>query len=84
MYNLGKWLKNRYKGLIDGYSPSKVFVKSSWVDRTVMSAQSVLAGLFTPEKPDEIWNKEVNWQPVPVYTLAKDQDTVITFVMELS
>lgn len=37
-------------------------------DRTHMSAQAYVAGLFPPTK-DSIWKKDMKWQPIPVRTV---------------
>jgi hypothetical protein len=48
-YQLGQWFRARYKGLLGpDYSELEVEVWSTDVDRTIMSAQSNLAGLFPP------------------------------------
>lgn len=65
-FNLGRFLRRRYNKLLgEKYSSKKIFIQSTDVDRTLMSAQVVSAALFTPTK-DEIWNEEILWQPIPV------------------
>lgn len=36
-----------------------------------MSAQVSLAAMFPPAK-DEMWNKDIFWQPIPVHTVSKE------------
>lgn len=50
-----------------------VFDVGTDYDRTLMSAESNLAGLFPPEG-DEIWNTNLTWQPVPIHTVPVDSD----------
>lgn len=41
-----------------------------------MSAQSNLAGLFEPVG-DDVWNPEINWQPIPVHTIPEKDDAIL-------
>jgi lysosomal acid phosphatase len=78
MFNLGRNLRHRYLKLIPKngfYSQKVISVKSSWKDRTIMSAQSFLAA-FMP--PLENLNKlPFAWQPVPVYSIRREIDDLI-------
>lgn len=38
-----------------------------------MSAQATLAGLFPPNG-EQIWNENIDWQPVPVHTVPLKYD----------
>lgn len=48
------------------YDPSWFRAQTTDVDRTHMSCQSNLAGMFPPTK-DETWNDKLAWQPIPVH-----------------
>lgn len=74
-YELGKYLRKRYYNLLgDGrYSPDKVYVESSNVDRALVSAAANLAGMFPPEK-DQIWTDELQWLPIPIHTKPQKLD----------
>ncbi|KAJ8964492.1 hypothetical protein NQ314_004779 [Rhamnusium bicolor] len=77
-FELGKWFRNRYSSLLpDIFSPNDIYVRSSDVDRTLMSAASNLAGLYPPTSFQR-FNEELNWQPIPIHTLPKKQDAVIS------
>ncbi|XP_055300680.1 testicular acid phosphatase homolog [Sitodiplosis mosellana] len=80
-YKLGQYFRRRYGKLLGPkYSSNKVYVRSSDFDRTLMSAQANLCGLFAPTK-DEVWNEELPlakiWQPIPVHTVPQKDDYVI-------
>ena len=57
--------------LADTYNRERVMVKCTKYDRTIMSVESLLASLYKPVKY-QIWNDEVNWQPIPVQTADLD------------
>jgi len=44
--------------------------------RTIMSLQTVLAGMFPPENTPLEWNMLLNWQPIPIYIEPDSTDTV--------
>ncbi|KAJ8968867.1 hypothetical protein NQ317_008123 [Molorchus minor] len=75
---LGKWFRNRYDSFLpDIYSPDDIYVRSSDVDRTLMSAAVNLAGLYPPAA-SQVFDEGLNWQPVPIHTLPKKKDFVIS------
>lgn len=83
-YELGKWLRKRYSSLLDArYDREQVFVQSTDVDRTLMSAQSNLAGLYEPVG-DDVWNPLIKWQPIPVHSVPEKDDPVgVSHVLNL-
>lgn len=68
------WFRKRYNHLIPKtYSLYDIYVRSTDVDRTLMSAESNLAGLYPPCDEQE-WDIE-KWMPIPIHTVpAKDDD----------
>lgn len=46
------------------------------MDRTLMSAEANLAGLYPP-KGGQIWDQNVQWQPIPVHTAPEIQDALL-------
>lgn len=41
-----------------------------------MSAESNLAGLFPPTN-QEIWNRNILWQPIPIHTIPEKLDYIL-------
>jgi prostatic aicd phosphatase len=74
-YKLGQTLRDRYNDFLSNlYFPKDVMALSSDYDRTKMSLQLVLAGLFPPLDNSQQWNPELNWQPIPVSYLPRVDD----------
>lgn len=42
-------------------------------DRVLMSAAANMAGLFPPSG-EQVWNPQIDWQPVPVHTTPLNED----------
>ena len=79
-FQLGQWLRQTYGGgrlLGEVYSEQEVTVRSTDVDRTLMSAGANLAGLFPPTGYMK-WNPDLSWQPVPVHTLPLQEDFLLS------
>ena len=49
------------------------------MDRTLMSAQAMLAGLYHPPRGDQLWKPDLPWMPIPVHTEPRSQDFVSTW-----
>ncbi|XP_035775873.1 prostatic acid phosphatase-like [Anopheles albimanus] len=74
---LGKWLRARYNSLLrPTYSNDELYVRSTDVDRTLMSAEANLAGLYPPQGSD-VWDTGLTWQPIPVHTVPEELDAVL-------
>lgn len=76
-YELGQFIRQRYQGFLnESYNCDEVLINSTNVDRTLMSAESNLAGLYPPSV-EELWNPDIAWQPIPVHTLPTPIDYVL-------
>nr|CAD7201931.1 unnamed protein product [Timema douglasi] len=76
MFKLGKLFKKRYLGFLSRlYSPKEMHMESSADETCLMSAELVLAGLYPP-RGHQVWNPELNWQPIPVHSMPILQDKV--------
>ncbi|XP_076166347.1 lysosomal acid phosphatase-like isoform X2 [Ptiloglossa arizonensis] len=77
MYNIGRWIRDVYGTLIGTkYESRLLLVQSSYADRCIMSAQTLLAGLYPPT-PEEIFVPGLNWRPVPVHPIPRNIDKTI-------
>ncbi|KAG1682396.1 Testicular acid phosphatase [Nymphon striatum] len=80
-YKLGQFLRKRYdnnKFLNKTFKHSDIYVRSSEVNRVLESAELVLAGLYPPYK-NNIWNKNLLWQPIAVHSVPKKVDYLLEY-----
>ncbi|XP_058794994.1 lysosomal acid phosphatase-like isoform X2 [Phymastichus coffea] len=66
VYKIGQILRKRYGGFLGDYNSSDVYAYSTNVDRTKMSLQLALAGLYPPSIKTS-WNDKINWSPIPTH-----------------
>lgn len=76
-YHLGQFFRRRYGNFLSSkYLKEEIHIRSTDVDRTLMSAESNLAGLYPPEG-GQIWEPGITWQPIPIHTLPEAMDEVL-------
>lgn len=76
MYTLGQNLRQHYSTVVPKYYwPLDVNFSSSALDRCLMSAELLGAGLFPPQDT-QIWNPDLLWQPIPIHYLPREADNV--------
>ncbi|KAF3421968.1 hypothetical protein E2986_00115 [Frieseomelitta varia] len=76
-YRIGTMLRERYDEFLGSiYHPTDVYAYSSDHDRTKMSLQLVLAGLYHPA-PTQTWNKNLSWMPIPTYYMPEKVDDLL-------
>ncbi|NXE45201.1 PPAL phosphatase, partial [Casuarius casuarius] len=56
----------------------QIFIRSTDCDRTLMSAEANLAGLYPPDR-QEMFNPNVSWQPIPVHTVPESGERLLKF-----
>ncbi|KAM4711071.1 lysosomal acid phosphatase isoform 1-T3 [Anableps anableps] len=78
-YELGQYLRTRYKDFLnESYNRHEILVRSTDVDRTLMSAEANLAGLYPP-KGQQIFQPSLKWQPIPVHTVPQSEEKLLSF-----
>ena len=80
-YNLGLQIRKRYnKFLGPYYSPNWLYARTTDFERTHMSEQAMLTGLYPP-KGDQQWSLVVkNWQPIPIRSFPEGDDPVTMYI----
>ncbi|KAF5300434.1 hypothetical protein FQA39_LY02233 [Lamprigera yunnana] len=76
-FDLGQKLHKRYGKFLDMYTPEVIDSWSTNFNRTKMSLELVLAGLFPPEVPLN-WSTKIMWQPIPYNSFAVN-DNMLAF-----
>lgn len=79
MYKVGLTMKSMYKGFLGDYTDENVHVSSTLISRTIMSALTVMAGMFPPPKPIL---DHLDWQPVPVWQDSTEFDKVYVSMIQ--
>jgi lysosomal acid phosphatase len=83
VYAQGEWLRAHY-GEFVGNDYASVYTQSTDVDRSLMTAQLVLAAMFPPTPYQEVV-PGLKWQPIPVHTTPLKNDNVrIWFIQRWS
>ncbi|XP_069068014.1 testicular acid phosphatase homolog isoform X2 [Pleurodeles waltl] len=80
-YELGQYLKKRYQGFLSAtYNRDEIYVCSTDLDRTLMSAETNLAGMYPPTGK-QIWNPNLLWQPIPVHSVSWSEEQFLHFTL---
>ncbi|XP_026527017.1 LOW QUALITY PROTEIN: lysosomal acid phosphatase [Notechis scutatus] len=78
-WDLGQALRRRYDGFLSAsYNRQEIYVRSTDFDRTLMSAEANLAGLYPPEGK-QVFNPNITWQPIPVHTVPDHMEKLLRF-----
>ncbi|XP_044044148.1 lysosomal acid phosphatase [Siniperca chuatsi] len=78
-FELGQFLRSRYKGFLnESYERHEILVRSTDYDRTLMSAEANLAGLYPPSG-QQVFTPQVKWQPIPVHTVPQSEERLLSF-----
>ncbi|VIO92053.1 Histidine acid phosphatase family protein [Brugia malayi] len=72
-YHLGKLLRQRYDGFLSKtFKTSEIYVRSTDINRTLMTANAVLQGLYPQTYHSD--NLSSVWHPIPVHTVQAEND----------
>ncbi|KAG9334524.1 hypothetical protein JZ751_007523, partial [Albula glossodonta] len=78
-FELGQVLKKRYQGFLnETYNRHEIWVRSTDYDRTLMSAEANLAGMYPPDG-SQVFNPSLDWQPIPVHTVPQSEEQLLSF-----
>ncbi|XP_066147759.1 venom acid phosphatase Acph-1-like [Euwallacea fornicatus] len=80
-FTIGTTLRQRYNSFLsDMFVPEEVDATTTDYNRTKASLQLVLAGLFPPNE-EQMWNRNLMWQPVPYNYAPRNQDRILNAVL---
>lgn len=75
MYNLGLYLKERYKNFLTA-DVRELKVRSSGLDRCIESAELVVFAMYPPQGR-WLWNENItSFQPIPISSTLPNTDPV--------
>lgn len=78
-FELGQFLRKRYDGFLNAsYDRHEISVRSTDYDRTLMSAEANLAGLYPP-RGAQVFNPTIKWQPIPVHTVPLNEERLLSY-----
>ncbi|XP_061693122.1 lysosomal acid phosphatase [Syngnathoides biaculeatus] len=76
---LGQFLRKRYDGFLnESYVRHEISVRSTDYDRTLMSAEANLAGLYPPNG-EQVFSPNIKWQPIPIHTVSQSEERLLAF-----
>ncbi|XP_032666441.1 venom acid phosphatase Acph-1-like isoform X2 [Odontomachus brunneus] len=76
-YQIGRMLRERYDHFLGPlYYQEDVYAVSSDFDRTKMSLQLMLAGLYPPQESQQ-WNSDLKWLAIPTHYVPEKVDMLL-------
>ncbi|KAL7631270.1 UNVERIFIED_CONTAM: hypothetical protein RMT77_018428 [Armadillidium vulgare] len=77
-YQLGLFLRDRYDGFIKKvFDTEEIQVISTDVDRTLMSAECVMAAFYRPDEETKL-REDLEWVPTPIHTAPEGDDVLLS------
>ncbi|XP_031707824.1 lysosomal acid phosphatase [Anarrhichthys ocellatus] len=78
-FDLGHFLRKRYRVFLnESYDRREISVRSTDYDRTLMSAEANLAGLYPPAG-QQVFTQDLKWQPIPVHTVPEREERLLSY-----
>ena len=72
-----RYISRTYPGFLnENYTRTQLYIRSTDVDRTLMSAEVQLSALFYPSEGQR-FNVTLPWQPIPVHTVPMADDILL-------
>ncbi|XP_051172509.1 venom acid phosphatase Acph-1-like isoform X2 [Leptopilina boulardi] len=79
-YKFGELLRLMYNEFLGTtYIEDEIYARSTNFERTKMTLQLVLAGLYPPNELQK-WKNNLNWQPIPINYVPEGQDILLNRV----
>lgn len=76
-YRIGKMLRQRYNHFLGSiYHPRDIYAVSTDIDRTKVSLQLMLAGLYPPDAR-QMWNSDLPWLAIPTHYAPEKVDMLL-------
>lgn len=80
LYTTGQALRQKYDSFFgELYSTNKFYFVSTDIERTILSAELLAAGIFPPVSYQK-WSDTVDWQPIPIWPDNNRIDKTIVFL----
>ncbi|KAI3387492.1 hypothetical protein SNEBB_003067 [Seison nebaliae] len=78
-HKFGEFMNKRYVNslLNSTFDISEFYIRSTDKDRTLMSAEAHLSGLYPPVTSHDIWMTNMPWQPIPIHTESSYHDQLL-------
>ncbi|XP_034106762.1 prostatic acid phosphatase [Drosophila albomicans] len=78
LFDMGRWLHRRYGDFMGPfYRPDRLHAQATASPRALMSLQTTLASMFEPRGTAMEWNRQLNWQPIPIVSEPLEQDSLL-------
>ncbi|XP_058795277.1 lysosomal acid phosphatase-like [Phymastichus coffea] len=78
-YEFGTFLRKRYDGYLRAnYLSEEVYAYTTHNDRTKMSLELILAGLYPPTDAG-VWNPQLKWSPIPYRYVPEAMDVLLKY-----